>query len=965
MLRENLGGELGAGRPPLGRGNGCGGLRLLRTAAAAGAALLSLRLAALDLYVAPGGNDSNAGTPAAPLATPTGARNAIRSLKALSGLPSGGINVWLESGYYNQAATFFLNAQDSGTPASPITYSAAPGAQAFITGAQPLNPAWFSLVTSASPVWSRLDPSAQGNVYQVNLGANGITDYGTLKAGGYGKYTVAALELFYNSQPMTLARWPNAGQPMAQTVASSSNTQFTYSGTRPQRWTSAQDIWMHGLWNCPWADYHVDVASINTATSTVNLVSGPPLFGIGASQFYYAYNLLEEIDEPGEYYVDRVSGILYFWPPGPLTGANLQVSMLEPSLVELDAASYVSLQNLTFEATRGPLMQIFSGNNCSIVGCLFRNGGEYAAEITGTGNGLDQCEIVDCGEDGVLLGGGVRASLTAGNDYVTNCRIHRTSRINWTYHPAVNFFDGCGDVATNNFIDQLPHSAVMLCGNNHVIEYNEISRVCQLTSDSGAIYSGRDWGYRGNLINYNFIHHLENSLEGPDTHGVYLDDLMSSAQVVGNVFYALGGAGIFSGGGRDNNMSNNIIAECAMAHYDGDYARNSVNNISGNSFNLLQRLAAEGIEYQTGIWASSYPTCAAIPNSWTQVQLGLWRNPQGCTFSNNAGWSNTTWTYETDVSGTGVFEVYASFTNNNPSQTPLFTEATSWDRTLRPASLTASVTGFVPIPFSSIGPSSPSTSSATLAPPAQRLQSLAVTETEVDVQWADDGNLRMQQPTGFTLQEEVGTSGTWTTIQSFGPDVNYAAVTGLSPDAGYSFRVLATNAAGTTYSNVLATTTLMAPLVPGTPVRFEAESPLEVIVSLNKNAPVGILSPTLVSGKAVSLFDVGDTIQITFTVPASGTYQIGARVRSGDSNVPVGTSYWPDGYAFTLDGASITLTGDPTTVSALSQSLGPTYWGTMFSGNVTLTAGSHSLDIIAKRSWAGADYMQVAPMVEP
>ena len=516
--------------------------------------------------------------------------------------------------------------------------------------------------------------------------------------------------------------------------------------------------------------------------------------------------------------------------------------MLEPVLVELDAAAYVSLQNLTLEATRGPLMQIFSGNNCSIVGCLLRNGGEYAAEITGTSNGLDQCEIVDCGEDGVLLGGGSRASLTAGGDFVTNTRIHRISRINWTYHPAINFFDGCGNVAKYNFIDQLPHSAVMLCGNNHVIEYNEISRVCQLTSDSGAIYSGRDWGYRGNIISYNFIHHLENSLEGPDTHGVYLDDLMSSAQVVGNVFYALGGAGIFSGGGRDNNMSNNIIAGCAMGHYDGDYARNQVNNTPGNSFNLLQRLSAEGISYQSGVWASAYPTCAAIPNSWTLVQQGLWRNPQGCAFSNNAGWSNTTWTYETDVSGTGVFAVYASFTNNNPNQTPLFSEAASWDRTLRPATLTASLAGFTPIAFSSIGPSSPSP--ATLAPPVQRVQSLGVNETEVDVQWVDDGNLRLQQPTGFTLQQQLGTTGTWTSIQSFGPDVNNAAVTGLSPDTTYSFRVQASNAAGTTASGALTVTTLVAPLVPGTPVRFEAESPLNVIVSLNKYAPVGILLPT-------------------------------------------------------------------------------------------------------------------------
>ncbi|HXQ80340.1 MAG TPA: fibronectin type III domain-containing protein, partial [Opitutaceae bacterium] len=451
--------------------------------------------------------------------------------------------------------------------------------------------------------------------------------------------------------------------------------------------------------------------------------------------------------------------------------------------------------------------------------------------------------------------------------------------------------------------------------------------------------------------------------EGPDTHGVYLDDLMSSAEVVGNVFYDLSGAAIFSGGGRDNNMSNNIIAGCGMGHYDGDYARNSINNIPGDPFNLLQRLASEGIQYQTGVWATAYPTCAAIPNSWTLVQEGLWRNPQGCIFSNNAGWANTTWTYETDVSGTGVFAAYASFTNNNPSQAPLFDEPTSWDRSLRPAEITAAITGFIPIPFASIGPSIPSPSSATMAPPVQTLQSLAVAETEVDLQWSDDGYLRMQQPTGFQVQQEI--SGTWQVVQSFGPDVDYAAVTGLAPDTSYTFRVQATNSVGSTYSSALTVTTLMAPLVPGTPVRFEAETPLNVLKSIGTKGAVSVIIPTLVSGKAVTLFDVGDAIRIYFTAPTTGTYQIGVRIRSGDSNVPIGTTYWPDGYAFNLDGSSIALTGDPTTVSALSLSLGPTYWGTMFSGNVSLTAGSHSVDIIAKRSWAAADYLQLAPMVEP
>jgi len=396
-----------------------------------------------------------------------------------------------------------LNSVDSGTESAPVLYSAYPGEKVFITGATTLAPSGFALLNSSSSVWSRLDPSAQGNVYSISLPSQGVTNYGTLKAGGFDLTVVAPLELFCNGQPMTLGRWPAAGQLLAQTVSAPSSTQFTYAGTRPSRWTQAQDVWMHGLWNSTWADFQLDVSSINTSTSTVTFRSAPKL-GLGVGQLYYAYNLLEEITGPGEYYVDRVAGILYFWPPAPLASSTLQVSMLETPLVQLNNVSYVTFQNITFEATRGGLLEITGGSHDSAVGCLLRNCGQYAATVTGSLNGLDQCEIADSGEDGVMLGGGVRSSLTAGNNYVTNSRIHRTGRISWTYHPAIYLLDGCGNVAANNLIDELPHAAIIICGNNDAVESNEISRVCQLTNDVGAIYSGRDWGYRGNMITGNY-----------------------------------------------------------------------------------------------------------------------------------------------------------------------------------------------------------------------------------------------------------------------------------------------------------------------------------------------------------------------------------------------------------------------------------------------------------------------------
>jgi hypothetical protein len=925
-------------------------------------ALLSPRLQGLDLYVSTSGSDSNSGTSTAPFATITQARLAVRTLAGTSGLPAGGVNVWIHGGYYNLSAPLSFDSGDSGTSSSPINYSAFPGELVYVTGAQSLNPAAFAVVTSSSPVWSRIDASARGNLYSVSLPALGITNYGTLKSGGFGLSVISGLELFCNGQPMTLGRWPNAGQPFARTTSAQSNTQFTYSGTRPQRWTQAPDMWFHGLWNTTWADYQLGVTSMNASTGAFTVAPSPLEFGIGANQPFYAFNLLEEIDEPGEYYVDRTNGILYLWPTVPLASSNLQASMLEASLVQLNATSYVTFRNITFEATRGPLLQVTSGMGSGATGCLFRNSGEYAVSISGTSNGIDQCEIADSGEDGVILSGGVRSSLTAGNNYVTNCRIHRAGRLSWAYHPGINLNDGCGNLAAHNMVDEMPHSAVLITGNDHVIEYNEISRACQFTSDVGAIYSGRDWGYRGNVIDGNFIHHIQGSAEGSNTHGVFLDDLMSSAEVSGNVIYDVSGAAIACGGGRDNVMMNNIIGQCGIGHFNGDYARTSVNNIPGDSFNLLGRLAVEGIQYKSGVWAAAYPSCAAIPNSFATIEQGLWRNPQGCVFSNNAGWSNTSWTTELDTSGTGVFAVYSAMTNNNPSQAALFNEATSWDRSLRPAQLTASVSGFTAISFSTIGPSIPGSSTVNMAPPAPVLQVLGFTNSEVDLQWTDDGIHPEQQETNFELQRENLPGGAWQAISTYGPDVTFGSATGAAPSTSYGFRIRSYNAVGSVYSNVVSVVTSVPALVLGTPVQTQAGAALTILNDVKHNGTIGTLPATTQATASISMYDVSDSIQLTFTT-GTGLYQIGVRGRCGDTIFP--TFYWPSGYQYTLDGSAVTLNGDPTTVSPFDPSNGGFYWGTMFTSPMSMPAGTHTLTITTEIPWAAVNYLSVTPMVPP
>ena len=153
--------------------------------------LLSLAVSATTgaepsrLFVSPGGSDrwsgtlaeSNAGRTDGPLATIEGARNSIRKIKAATGLPGGGITVELAGGRYELARPVALTAEDSGTAEAPIVYLARPGQKVRISGGRIVT-GWTPVTDPA--VLNRLDPAARGKVFQTDLKAQGIAEYGDL-----------------------------------------------------------------------------------------------------------------------------------------------------------------------------------------------------------------------------------------------------------------------------------------------------------------------------------------------------------------------------------------------------------------------------------------------------------------------------------------------------------------------------------------------------------------------------------------------------------------------------------------------------------------------------------------------------------------------------------------------------------------------------------------------------------------
>jgi hypothetical protein len=545
---------------------------------------LSLTFAAAahaDFHVSPGGADSNAGTTSRPFATLERAREAVRTLKAKGPLPKGPLTLWIHGGDHRRTNALELTAADSGTPDSPIRWESAPDENARLLGGLVVPASAWKPVSDES-VLERLDPAARPHVRQVDLRSMGIRDFGEMKSRGFSRSTVPShCELFHGGRPMTLARWPNDGQftKIAGFPATSGKGDdhggnigdiaggFTYEGDRPARWRDRGDVWVHGYWAWDWANSYEKAESIDLTQHLIRTAPPYGLYGFRKGQRFQFLNVLEELDQPGEWFLDRKSGLAWFWPPAPPAGTatgkpETLVSLLDQPLIRLADASHVTIRGLVLEATRSSAVEIRGGTGNRVAACRIRNIGNHGVVIEGGSNhGVSGCDITDTGDGGVNLTGGDRQTLTPGGHFVENSHFERQGRWSKCYVPAIHL-QGVGLRASHNLIHDHPHCAILYWGNDHLMDFNEIHHIALETGDVGAIYTGRDYSFRGNRIRHNYIH--ETGGVGMGSMGVYMDDCVSGTEVFGNVFYKVHWA-MFIGGGRDHRVENNYFIDCDPA----------------------------------------------------------------------------------------------------------------------------------------------------------------------------------------------------------------------------------------------------------------------------------------------------------------------------------------------------------------------------------------------------------------
>lgn len=521
------------------------------------------------------------------------------ALRDVKGKLKDGVTVHLDTGIYRMSQTLNIDAASSGCLEHPVIIEGPKDASAIISGGRPVN--GFTPVTDHAML-ARLPVSARNHVMQANLPSQGITDYGQYNRRGFGRNgIVAALEVFYLHQPMQLARWPNKGfARIATTPDGSTGRTFTVKGANVSAWKVENNPLATGYWFYPWADETSHIEKIDLRTGQLTLPLPSPIYGLKSGQPIFFQNLLAELDQPGEWYLDNEEGILYFWPPGPLSENDVEVSLLEKLLV-IDGANYQRINGLTFENARGDAITVNGGQHVSIANSIIRNIGSRAAVIRGENSGLIDTLIENTGEAGIAIAGGDRQTLKPSNLYVERSTIRNFARLTRTYQPAI-WVAGVGNRIIGNRIFDAPHAAIIFFGNDHLISRNEIFDVCKETGDAGAIYTGRDWTARGTVISNNHIHDIAPNT----TKGVYLDDQASGITIRGNLFERLAEA-VFIGGGRDNLIEGNKFVDTATAiHLDarGKATKGEMHRI------LLKRLTE--VPYSETPYKERYPNLANI-----------------------------------------------------------------------------------------------------------------------------------------------------------------------------------------------------------------------------------------------------------------------------------------------------------------------------------------------------------------
>ncbi len=566
-----------------------------------------------DIYVSTTGSDDNDGSFDHPLATFAGA---IATVRGIDKTGKDGVTVAFMAGTYEIREGIVFTEEDGGTAECPITYCAYGDGDVVISGGSVIPSEDFTVLDEEE---KEMFPSLYvDRVRKVDLSAYGVDPTALTESN-----TVCKAR-----ERLDAARWPNkydsGNDAFVDLIASIAEDERSMTlhktiNRRVAKYHNLDDLYMFGYYKYDWTSSYGPVLYYEPETGFIT----PTVNGYGIHKFqetyapcpyFYFYNIPDELDRTDEYYIDKKTGYLYVIDPEDYYVISLCGTMLTIN------ADHLAFKGL--ELCYGTNDCIYaSSNDLELNGCDIHNVYHYGAEIHGDRVTVYGCDFYETGYRSVDLRSGDRVTLTPGDSVIENCLFDHFASIGKTMNPAV-YVGGCGIRVAHNEMCYSSNSAIVyseyIWASNYItIEYNYIHDVVTQSSDYGAIYAGRNLVGHGSVVRYNLITNVGNRIEQHSSLGIYLDDSQSGQEIYGNVFFNTANMCVFTNGGRENSIHDNIIiepdqltnAEIVLGQATYDSAEEStegftkpINYEEHNNFLILDL-----VPFRNELWSSRFP----------------------------------------------------------------------------------------------------------------------------------------------------------------------------------------------------------------------------------------------------------------------------------------------------------------------------------------------------------------------
>lgn len=330
---------------------------------------------------------------------------------------------------------------------------------------------------------------------------------------------------------------------------------------------------------------------------------------------YIMYGYKAALDAPGEWYLDKADGYVYYMPR---EGENLETAeCIVPTLhqwIVVKGHSGAALKDIRFEnlsfqyaaysmpkfgdepmqaaATVEAAIELEYADNVTFANCEMQHTGGYALWLKAacTDNTIDHCYIADLGAGGIKIGSPWYTSdstLICRRNVVNNSIItHAGSELPCGVGVAI--FHASDNKVTHNEISDLRYSGVSVgwiwgYNNSDEIWTNVLMKdgtvdFAQVRLVSPAVR---------NLIAYNHIHHIGWG-ELSDMGAVYTLGESHGTRIVNNIIhdvlsYDYGGWGLYTDEGSTGvEMSSNLVYRCKSGGFHQHYGKE--NRIENNIF---------------------------------------------------------------------------------------------------------------------------------------------------------------------------------------------------------------------------------------------------------------------------------------------------------------------------------------------------------------------------------------------